>query len=105
MVSYEDLPQEAQDAFDEAMEDFDDGVDSEAAREKYADGVALAIEENAYAEGLADRFNLDTSQIATAGDWEDAVSDVDPEEWTNALQRAGVSEKFRNNLVTGITEG
>lgn len=104
MVEYEDLTDEQQALFDEAMENFDAGVSTEAAQTAYVNGLARAVENNDYAQGLADRFGLEVDQIATADSWQEAVSDADAEMWAEAAQDAGVSEKFRDNFVVGITE-
>ena len=103
-MEYSDLPSEAQDAFDEAMQSFSGSV-GPAEREKYVNGVERAVEAGSYSEGLANRFNLSPSDFdRVTGDWEDAVSDVDADDWEDALTQAGIDEKFRDNLVVGLTD-
>lgn len=103
-MDYEDLPQEAQDAFDEAADEFAGSAD-EISKQKYADGVQRAVDNNTYAEGLADTFNMDASDFSNVtGLWEDGVADTDADEWEQALERAGISEKFRDNLVSALTD-
>ena len=104
MVSYDDLSDEAKEVFDKAADDFEGSVD-EAARTKYVEGLQRAAESGTYAEGLANKFNMDASDFSgVAGKWEGKVVDADPDEWEDALTAAGIREKFRDNLVTGLTE-
>lgn len=103
-MEYSDLPSEAQEAFDEAVDAFEGSV-GEAEKEKYVNGIQRAVDEGSYAAGLANRFNMDASDFSgVAGDWEDAVADADADDWEAALTQAGIPEKFRDNLVVGLTE-
>lgn len=104
MVDYEDLPDDAQDAFDEAMNDFA-GSATEATKQKYAAGVQRALENEDYTEGLAERFNLsqdDFSDVASL--WEDGIAGTDEDDWANALEREGVAMKFRANLIDQLID-
>lgn len=103
-MEYSDLRPEAQEVFDQAAEDFNGNVD-EAAKQKYVDGLARAADNGTYAEGLANKFNMDASDFSgVAGLWDDAVADADAESWEEDLKAAGIQEKFRDNLVIGLTE-
>jgi len=103
-MDYEDLPADAQEVFDEAASDFEGSVD-EAARQKYVDGLSRAVENDTYAEGLATKFNMDASDFSGISDkWAGTVEDADADFWEEKLTAAGISEKFRDNLVVGLTE-
>ena len=103
-MTYDELPQEAQDAFDEAMDDFSDSA-TEAIKEKYTRGVQRALENDDYREGLAERFNMDVSDFSGVNSlWEDGIDDTDADDWEAALEREGVSQKFRDELVVGLTQ-
>jgi len=103
-MEFDDLPSEAQEAFEEAQEAFEGSVD-EAAKTQYIDGLQRAVNNDKYAGGLADRFNMDAEDFSgVTGLWEDAVAEADADDWESALTEAGISEKFRNRLVVGLTE-
>lgn len=103
-MEYSDLPSEAQSVFDQAAADFQGNVD-EAAKQKYVDGLKRAANDGAYAEGLANKFNMSTSDFSgVAGLWDSAVSNADADQWEDDLKAAGIQEKFRDNLVIGLTE-
>jgi len=103
-MEYEDLSADAQEVFDEAAEDFDGSVD-DAVRQKYVDGLQRAVDNNSYAAGLANKFNMSESDFSgVAGKWEVEVVDADADEWEDALTQAGIQEKFKENLVIGLTE-
>jgi len=103
-MEYEDLPTEAQEVFDEAESDFEGSVD-EAVRQKYVDGLQRAVDNGTYADGLARKFNMDPSDFSGLSDkWAGTVEDADAGDWEDALTAAGVPEKFKENLVIGLTE-
>ena len=103
-MEYSDLPAEAQDVFDQAQSDFEGSVD-EATRQKYVDGLQRAIDNDSYAEGLARKFNLNASDFSGISDkWAGTVENADADDWEEALTAAGISEKFKENLVVGLTE-
>lgn len=103
-MEYEDLPQEAQAAFDTALEDFEGSVD-ENVRQKYVNGLERAVTQGSYQDGLARRFNMDVDDFSGLTEkWADSVAEPDPDEWEAALTAAGIPEKFRDNLVVGLTE-
>jgi len=103
-MEYEDLPDEAQEVFDQAAEDFDGSVDA-AVRQKYVDGLQRAVDNDTYAAGLARKFNMDASNFSgVASKWAGTVEDADADDWEEALTEAGISEKFKENLVIGLTE-
>lgn len=103
-MEYSDLPAEAQEVFDQAEQDFEGSVDA-AVRQKYVDGLQRAIENDSYAEGLARKFNMDASAFSGISDkWAGTVENADADDWEEALTAAGISEKFKENLVVGLTE-
>jgi len=103
-MEFSDLPQEAQEVFNQAEQDFSGSVD-EAARQKYVDGLQRAVDNNSYAEGLATKFNMNASDFSGISDkWAGTVEDADADFWEEKLTAAGVSEKFKENLVVGLTE-
>ena len=103
-MDYSDLSDEAQEVFDQAQTDFEGSVD-EAVRQKYVDGLNRAAENGTYAEGLARKFNMSASDFSGVADkWSGEVVDADADEWEEALTAAGIGEKFKENLVVGLTE-
>ncbi|EGQ44240.1 MAG: hypothetical protein J07AB43_02990 [Candidatus Nanosalina sp. J07AB43] len=103
-MEYEDLPSDAQEVFDQAESDFEGSVD-DAVRQKYVDGLQRAVDNNTFAEGLARKFNMDASDFSGLSDkWESNVQNADADDWEEALTAAGVPQKFKENLVIGLTE-
>lgn len=103
-MQYQNLPPEAQEVFDQAESDFEGSVD-EAVRQKYVDGLQRAVDNGTYAEGLARKFNMDASAFSGLSEkWAGTVEDADADDWEEALTAAGIPEKFKENLVVGLTE-
>jgi hypothetical protein len=103
-MDYSDLPPEAQEVFDQAESDFEGSVD-DAVRQKYVDGLQRAVDNETYVQGLADKFNMSPSDFSgVQGLWQDGVADADADDWEEALTRAGIPQKFKENLVIGLTE-
>lgn len=105
-MEYSDLPAEAQEAFDQAESDFEGSID-EAVRQKYVQGLERSVENQTYRAGLANRFNMDESDFAgVAGKWASTVDldDADVDFWQNQLEGEGIPQKFKENLVIGLTE-
>ena len=103
-MEYSDLPSDAQEVFDQAESDFEGSVD-DAVRQKYVDGLQRAVDNGTYAAGLARKFNMDESDFSGVSDkWAGTVEDADADDWEEALTQAGVPEKFKENLVIGLTE-
>lgn len=102
-MQYDDLPQAAKEAFDDAMESYEGGVSTQEARELFTSGVETAIENRSYTAGLANHFNLNEDQIRTGNAWRTALQNFNAEDWSAAATAAGIGEKFRNNFVVGLT--
>lgn len=102
-MQFSDLPQDAKEAFNDAMESYEGGVSTEEARQLFTNGVENAIENKSYTAGLANHFNLNEDQIKTGDAWRAALRNFNAEDWSQAATQAGIGEKFRNNLVTGLT--
>ena len=103
-MTYDELSDDAQEAFDEATEDFSDSA-TEAIKQKYARGVQRALDNDDYREGLAERFNMDVSDFSGVNNlWEEGIEETDADDWEAALEREGVAQKFRDELVVALTQ-